>query len=50
MPTAPSDKPLRLAIAGMSCAGCVAAVETALRAVSGVTEAHVNLVERTAQV
>ena len=50
MPDAPSDKPLRLAIAGMSCAGCVAAVETALRAVAGVTEANVNLVERTAQV
>ncbi|NJM11775.1 MAG: heavy metal translocating P-type ATPase, partial [Synechococcaceae cyanobacterium SM1_2_3] len=42
--------PMRLAITGMSCAGCVAAVETALRSVSGVTEAQVNFAERTAQV
>ncbi len=42
--------PLRLAITGMSCAGCVAAVETALRSVSGVAEAQVNFAERTAQV
>ena len=40
----------RLAISGMSCAGCVAAVETALRSVPGVVEAHVNFAERTAQV
>ena len=40
----------RLAISGMSCAGCVAAVETALRGVPGVAEAHVNFAERTAQV
>lgn len=40
----------RLAITGISCAGCVAAVETALRAVPGVTEAHVNFADRTAQV
>ena len=42
--------PLRLAITGMSCAGCVAAVETALRTVPGVSAAQVNLAERTAQV
>lgn len=41
---------LRLAITGMSCAGCVAAVETALRETSGVAEANVNFAERTAQV
>ncbi len=40
----------RLAIAGMSCAGCVAAVETALRGVPGVAQASVNFAERTAQV
>ncbi len=40
----------RLAITGISCAGCVAAVETALRGVSGVTVAEVNFAERTAQV
>ena len=35
-------QPLRLAITGMSCAGCVAAVETALRGVPGVAEANVQ--------
>ncbi|MFO1428664.1 MAG: heavy metal translocating P-type ATPase [Candidatus Competibacteraceae bacterium] len=40
----------RLAIAGMSCAGCVNAVENALRQVPGVTEATVNFAEHTAQV
>ncbi|MFZ1325485.1 MAG: heavy metal translocating P-type ATPase [Candidatus Contendobacter sp.] len=39
-----------LAVTGMSCAGCVAAVETALRSVPGVTEASVNLADRTAQI
>jgi Cu+-exporting ATPase len=34
----------------MSCAGCVGAVEAALRAVAGVREAQVNLAERTALV
>lgn len=42
--------PIRLSIAGMSCAGCVASVESALLAVPGVREAAVNLVERTASV
>ncbi|MBE2294530.1 MAG: heavy metal translocating P-type ATPase, partial [Phycisphaerales bacterium] len=41
---------LNLAITGMSCAGCVAAVETALRGVPSVVEANVNFAERTAQV
>src|SRR3569832_927047 len=41
---------VRLSIAGMSCAGCVSAVETALRGVSGVHEAAVDLAERTAEV
>jgi len=50
MSAAPPAKPLRFAISGMSCAGCVAAVETALREVPGVTDASVNLAERTAQV
>jgi Cu+-exporting ATPase len=40
----------RLVITGMSCAGCVAAVETALRKVPGVVSASVNFAERTAQV
>ncbi|HRD64872.1 MAG TPA: heavy metal translocating P-type ATPase [Candidatus Competibacter sp.] len=50
MPATTPTKPLRLAIGGMSCAGCVAAVETALRGVPDVVEATVNLAERTAQV
>ncbi len=41
---------LRLAITGMSCAGCVAAVESALRGVPDVATASVNFAERTAQV
>ena len=41
---------LSLAITGMSCAGCVAAVENALRGVPSVVEANVNFAERTAQV
>src|SRR3569832_1239381 len=44
------DEHVRLAIAGMSCAGCVSAVEPALRGVPGVHEAAVNLAERTAEV
>jgi Cu+-exporting ATPase len=40
----------RLSIAGMSCAGCVATVEDALKRVPGVEEASVNLAERTAAV
>ncbi len=38
----------RLSIDGMRCAGCVSAVEKALAAVPGVSEARVNLVERRA--
>ncbi|WML84916.1 heavy metal translocating P-type ATPase [Thiothrix subterranea] len=34
----------------MMCAGCVSSVETALQSVAGVTQANVNLAERTAQV
>ena len=42
--------PIRLSIAGMSCAGCVSAVENALKEVPGVEDATVNLGERTASV
>ncbi|OGT22565.1 MAG: copper-translocating P-type ATPase [Gammaproteobacteria bacterium RBG_16_57_12] len=45
-----TGKVQRLSIKGMRCAGCVAAVENALRALPGVTEASVNLAERSAQV
>ncbi|MBI3772078.1 MAG: copper-translocating P-type ATPase [Gammaproteobacteria bacterium] len=41
---------LRLSIGGMSCAGCVASVENALKNVPGVSEAHVNFAEHTAAV
>ncbi len=41
---------IRLSISGMSCAGCVAAVEDALRAVPGVSGARVNFAEHTALV
>ncbi len=40
----------RLSVGGMSCAGCVAAVEDALRGVPGVAEASVNFAEHTASV
>ncbi len=46
----PTHPPIRLSITGMMCAGCVSSVETALQSVAGVTEANVNLAERTAQV
>ena len=38
----------RLSIGGMSCAGCVATVEEAMRSVAGVTDATVNFAEHTA--
>ncbi|HKI61301.1 MAG TPA: heavy metal translocating P-type ATPase [Mariprofundaceae bacterium] len=41
---------VRLAIEGMSCAGCVSKVEASLNAVPGVHQASVNLVDRTALV
>ena len=40
----------RLSIAGMSCAGCIATVENAIKNVPGVTEATVNFAEHTATV
>lgn len=40
----------RLSIGGMSCAGCIASVETALHSVEGVDEALVNFAEHTAVV
>ncbi|MFA7387507.1 MAG: cation transporter, partial [Thiohalobacteraceae bacterium] len=45
-----NEEPIRLSVSGMSCAGCVATVEDALRAVPGVAEATVNFAEHTAQV
>ncbi|MET0065962.1 MAG: heavy metal translocating P-type ATPase [Candidatus Thiodiazotropha sp.] len=40
----------QLAVDDMTCASCVAAVERAIRSVSGVEQASVNLVEKRAQV
>ncbi|KAF3978370.1 MAG: copper-translocating P-type ATPase [Methylococcales symbiont of Iophon sp. n. MRB-2018] len=44
------NKVLRLSILGMSCAGCVGAVETALNAVDGVAEVNVNFADHSAVV
>ncbi|OGI38905.1 MAG: Cu+ exporting ATPase [Candidatus Muproteobacteria bacterium RBG_16_64_10] len=44
------SEPIRLSIGGMSCAGCVATVENALKNVPGVGEASVNFAEHTASV
>ncbi len=44
------DTPIRLSVAGMSCAGCVATVEDVLRAVPGVQSAEVSFVEHTATI
>ena len=44
------ERTLRLSIGGMSCAGCVAAVEQALAAIPGVHQASVNFAEHTATV
>ncbi len=40
----------RLSVGGMSCAGCVASVEKALKAIPGVADATVSFAEHTAQV
>jgi Cu+-exporting ATPase len=43
-------KTTRLSLSGITCAGCVSRVETALNSVEGVVNASVNLAERTAAV
>jgi len=43
-----SESSYRLSVTGMSCAGCVGAVEAALFAVPGVAQASVNFAEHTA--
>ena len=50
---APSDtltSETRLSILGMRCAGCIAAVDTALRSVAGVKEVSVNFADHSATV
>ncbi len=44
------SSPIRLSIGGLRCAGCVSAVETALRAQPGVIGADVNFADRSATV
>ncbi len=44
----PESKLIRLSIAGMRCAGCVSAVETALRSTPGVEAADVNFADHSA--
>ena len=48
--TVSDEQTIRLSIGGMSCAGCVAAVEDALARVPGVVESAVNFAEHTAEV
>ncbi|MCK5889405.1 MAG: copper-translocating P-type ATPase [Methylococcales bacterium] len=43
-----SENKLRLSILGMSCAGCVAGVETALSSVAGVVDVSVNFADHSA--
>jgi P-type Cu+ transporter len=50
MSTEQISKELRLSILGMSCAGCVSAVETALAAVPGVVSVDVNFADHSALV
>lgn len=47
--TSPPPEPeVRLSVLGMSCAGCVGSVETALKAVSGVNSVTVNFADHSA--
>ncbi|MGZ8200789.1 MAG: heavy metal translocating P-type ATPase, partial [Methylosarcina sp.] len=50
MSTKESSEELRLSVLGMSCAGCVSAVEGALSSVAGVTSVSVNFADHSAQV
>ena len=43
-----SHEPLRLSIAGMRCAGCVASVEAALKSIDGVDSADVSFADHSA--
>lgn len=48
--TNPTQEKLRLSILGMSCAGCVSAVEGALSSVEGVMDVNVNFADHSAVV
>ena len=43
-----TDQGYRLSVTGMSCAGCVGAVEDAMSAVPGIEQAAVNFADHTA--
>ena len=45
-----SGEDIQLLVDGASCASCVSKIETALRKVPGVTDATMNLTQRTATV
>ncbi|MEE3660628.1 copper-exporting P-type ATPase CopA [Brenneria sp. g21c3] len=47
---APDDDNVQMLLQGMSCASCVSRVQKALQGVTGVTQARVNLAERSALV
>ena len=44
------SKTIRLSIPGMSCAGCVSAIEKGLDAIPGIEQANVNLADKTASI
>jgi len=48
--TLSQDQEIRLSILGMRCAGCIAAVETALQSVTGVESVNVNFADHSAVV
>lgn len=48
--TSSTSETIRLSILGMRCAGCIAAVETALQAVAGVESVSVNFADHSATV
>ncbi len=48
--TTNQDQEIRLSVLGMRCAGCIAAVETALQSVAGVESVNVNFADHSAVV
>ena len=46
----PASDGIQLAVTGATCSSCVSSIEKALKSVSGVTHAHMNLADNTASV